>query len=215
MGFDWNQLKKDIVQYGLRNSTLIALMPTASTSIILGNCECFEPITSNLFKRKTLAGEFTILNKYLVRDLEKLVDADGNSLWNIKIKTLIIAGNGSVQHIPQIPDEIKKLYKTVWEIKQKVIVDLAVDRSPYICQSQSMNLYFESPDHKTLNNATFYAWGKGLKTLCYYTRSRPATDAVKFTIDHSTIEEAKKLQNKNIEPKMYVCTDEVCTSCSS
>ena len=213
MEFEWDKLKEDIIKHGLRNSTLIALMPTASTSIILGNGECFEIFTSNLYKRKTLAGEFTVLNKYLVRDLEKLVDNDGNGLWNQKIKNLIIAGNGSIQHIPQIPKEIKELYKTVWEIKQRVMVDLAVDRGPFVCQSQSMNLYFENPDHKTLNNATFYAWKQGLKTLCYYTRTRPASDAVKFTIDYDTIEEAKELQKKN-EP-MVVCTDDVCTSCSA
>lgn len=207
MGFNWEQLKENISNHGLRNSTLLALMPTASTSIILGNNECMEPITANLYKRKNLAGEFVVLNKYLVRDLEKY------NLWTPEIKNMILAMNGSIQQIPEIPNNFKKLYKTVWEIKQKVIVDLALDRGPYICQSQSMNLYFENPTKQLLNNSSFYAWERGLKTLCYYTRTRPATGAVKFTLDQKTVDKASKL---NETPKSnVVCTDDVCTMCSA
>lgn len=204
MDYDWDALKEDIKTYGLRNSTLLALMPTASTSIILGNNECMEPITANLYKRKNLAGEFVRLNKYLVRDLEKV------GLWNTEIKDMILAMNGSIQQIPVIPERLKKLYKTVWEMKQKVIVDLAIERGPYICQSQSMNLYFENPTKKLLNNSSFYAWERGLKTLCYYTRTRPATGAVKFTLDKKTVEKATELSKMKV-----VCTDDVCTMCSA
>jgi len=208
MGFDWESLKKDVVKYGLRNSTLLALMPTASTSIILGNNECMEPITSNLYKRKTLAGEFVILNKYLVNDLEKL------GLWNKEIKDYILAMNGSIQHIPGIPDDLKQLYQTVWEMKQKIIVDMAIERGPYICQSQSMNLYFENPTTKRITDATFYGWKHGLKTLCYYTRTRPATDPLKFTIDLDVIKKASMFTSTIKEPEV-VCNDDICITCSS
>ena len=203
MNFDWTNLKKEIVENGLRNSLLIALMPTASTSIILQNSECFEPITSNIYKKKTLAGEFTIINEYLVKDLMEL------GLWDKNMLDNIMAQDGNLQYIQNIPDNIKQIYKRVWEIKQKNIVDMAVERGPYVCQSQSMNLYFDGDNlSQKYDNATFYAWKQGLKTLCYYTRTRPATDAQKFTLAVKTVREAEEM-------KKIQCDEEVCTVCSS
>lgn len=204
--YDWNTLKQDIQEHGLRNSLLLAPMPTASTSQILGFNECFEPFTSNLYKRKTLAGEFILVNKYLLKDLLEL------GLWNKEIKDKIIIADGSIQGIDEIPQSIKDLYKTVWEIKQKCIIDLAADRGAFICQSQSMNLFMEDPDFKKLTSMHFYAWQKGLKTGMYYLRSKPKAQAQKFTIDPTL----NKLTNLKTAPsKTVVCTDEVCTVCSS
>ena len=198
----WGQLRIDIQKYGVRNSLLTALMPTASTSQILGNNEAFEPFTSNIYSRKTLAGNFVIVNKYLVNDLMNL------GLWNKNIKDMIIANNGSVQNISGIPNDIKEIYKTAFEIKQKVIIDLAAERGPFICQTQSMNLFFEEPTHKTLTSAMIYGWKAGLKTGSYYIRSRPKVQAQQFTIDPNLI----KNMNNNIEGEQNINSG--CDSCS-
>lgn len=203
--YDWNALKKEITTYGLRNSLLLAPMPTASTSQILGFNECFEPFTSNIYKRKTLAGEFILVNKYLLKDLLEL------GLWNKDLKDQIIIADGSIQGIDLIPQHIRDLYKTVWEIKQKCIIDQAADRGVFICQSQSMNLFMEDPDFKKLSSMHFYTWQKGLKTGMYYLRSKPKAQAQKFTIDPTL----SKLANLKKTSSNVVCTDEVCTVCSS
>lgn len=174
--WDWEGLKADVAKHGVRNSLLVAPMPTASTSQILGNNECFEPYTSNIYSRRTLSGEFVIINRHLFKDLVRL------GLWNDEMKQRLIAANGSVQNIPEIPQVLKDLYKTVWEISQRVIVDMAADRGAYICQSQSMNLFVESPNFKKLTSMHFYAWQKGLKTGMYYLRSKAAVDPIKFTL---------------------------------
>jgi ribonucleotide reductase alpha subunit len=178
---EWSTVKEDIKKHGLRNSLLMAMMPTASTSQIMGNNECIEPFTNNIYKRQTLAGNFTIINKYLVADLMSL------GLWNQDMKDKIILQNGSVQGIPEVPDHIKKLYKTVWEIKQKAIVDHARARSPFICQTQSMNLFFEDLSYSKINTCHFYSWKSGLKTGMYYLRSKAKTQAQKFSVDASKI----------------------------
>jgi ribonucleoside-diphosphate reductase alpha subunit len=186
MNYDWDKLKEDVKKDGVRNSLLIALMPTASTSQILGNNECFEPFTSNIYTRRTIAGDFVIINKYLVEDLLKI------GLWNKEIKDMIIANNGSVQNIDSIPQDIKNLYKTVWEIKQKALIDLSIGRGPFVCQTQSMNLFFEEPTTEQLTSAFFYSWKKGLKTGCYYIRTRPKVQAQQFTIDPTMVKAGKK-----------------------
>ncbi|HIF15615.1 MAG TPA: ribonucleoside-diphosphate reductase subunit alpha, partial [Bacteroidetes bacterium] len=175
--WDWTALKTDIKKYGLRNSLLIALMPTASTSQILGNNECIEPYTSNMYTRRVLSGEFVLVNRHLVN---KLVELD---LWNDDMRNKIIAANGSIQDIPEIPFDIKGLFKTVWEIKQKNIIDLAADRGPFVCQTQSMNVFMENPNFAKLTSMHFYAWKRGLKTGIYYLRSKAAADPIKFTVD--------------------------------
>jgi len=175
--WDWDALKAEIAQYGVRNSLLLAPMPTASTSQILGNNECFEPYTSNIYSRRTLSGEFVIVNKHLMNDLVEL------GLWNDDMKDAIIRNNGSVQNINGIPQYIKDVYKTVWEIKQKSIIDMAADRGAYICQSQSMNLFIENPNFGKLSSMHFYAWEKGLKTGIYYLRTKSAVDPIKFTVN--------------------------------
>ena len=174
--YDWNLVKEELKEHGMRNSLLVAPMPTASTSQILGNNECFEPITSNLYTRRVLSGEFVITNKYLVNDLEKL------GLWNDEMKNALVKSNGSIQNIEGIPDDIKAIYKTVWEIKVKHMIDMAAARGPYICQSQSMNIYMQNPDIAKVNQLHFYAWKKGLKTGLYYLRSRAAVNAIQFTV---------------------------------
>lgn len=180
--WDWKTLRANIKKHGVRNSLLVAPMPTASTSQILGNNECFEPYTSNIYTRRVLAGEFAVVNKHLMKDLIEL------GLWNPVIKNKIIAHNGSVQNIPEIPDHLKAIYKTAWEIKQKVILDMAADRGAFIDQSQSLNVFMEQPSFGKLTSMHFHAWKRGLKTGMYYLRSRPAADAIKFTVD----QEAKK-----------------------
>jgi ribonucleoside-diphosphate reductase alpha chain len=175
--YDWATLRENVMRDGVANSLLIALMPTASTSQILGNNECFEPITSNMYTRRTIAGDFIVINKYLVKDLMKL------GLWNVDMKNEIVANNGSVQNISSIPQNIKNLYKTVWEIKQKVLIDQSIDRGPFICQTQSLNLFFEEPNHNMLTSAFFHGWKNGLKTGSYYIRTRPKAQAQQFTID--------------------------------
>ena len=174
--WNWQNLRKRMMKYGVRNSLLTALMPTASTSQLLGNNECFEPFTSNIYRRDTVAGSFVIINKHLVDDLKLL------NIWNKEMKENIILHNGSVQQIETIPEDIRNKYKTVWEIKQKVVIDLAADRGKFIDQSQSMNLAFKSPNSAKLTSAHFHSWKKGLKTGMYYLRSRPASEADKFSI---------------------------------
>ena len=207
--WNWDDLRKEILQYGVRNSLLIAPMPTASTSQILGNNECFEPYTSNIYTRRVLSGEFIIVNKYLLKDLIQL------NLWNENMKEAIILGNGSIQHIDNIPQYIKSLYRTVWEIPQKSIIDMAADRAAYICQSQSLNLYVQDANMAKLTSMHFYAWKKGLKTGMYYLRTKAAVDAIKFTIQ-------KKERCSTEEPSITVQADptskktkeEECLMCS-
>lgn len=175
--YNWPELKEQIKIHGLRNSLLLAPMPTASTSQILGFNECFEPITSNIYTRRTLAGEFILTNKYLLRELIEL------GLWNDKVKNHIIVNNGSIQSIPNIPTEIKEKYKTVWEIPMKALIDMSADRGIYICQSQSLNLWLEDPNYNTLTAMHFYSWSKGLKTGIYYLRRRARHNAQQFTIE--------------------------------
>jgi ribonucleoside-diphosphate reductase alpha chain len=176
--WDWENLRLDVMNHGVRNSLLVAPMPTASTSQILGNNECFEPYTSNIYTRRVLSGEFVIVNKHLLRDL---VD---RGLWNGNIKDQIITANGSIQNIAEIPADLKELYKTVWEIKMRNIIDMAADRGAYICQSQSLNLFINAPNASKLTSMHFYAWKKGLKTGMYYLRTQAASQAVKFTVEN-------------------------------
>lgn len=173
---DWQTLRSNIKKHGIRNSLLLAPMPTASTSQILGNNECIEPYTSNIYLRRTLAGEFVVINKHLIKDLLHL------GLWSTDMKDKIIAHKGSVQNIPEIPDNVKSLYKTAWEISQKHLIDQAADRGRFICQSQSLNLFVPKPSFKLLSSMHFYSWSKGLKTGIYYLRTKPAVDPVQFTI---------------------------------
>jgi ribonucleoside-diphosphate reductase alpha subunit len=198
--WDWDKLRKSIVMYGVRNSHLLALMPTASTGILLGNTECIEPLNSNLYKRTTLSGEFQLVNPQLVRDL------CAKGLWNDTIKDLIIIKKGSVQGINEIPKEIQQLYKISWDLPQKLIVDLAADRAPFICQSQSLNIFFDSPDFDKLSKMHIYGWKKGLKTGMYYLRSRSAASALQFSVS-----------KKEEKEEVLVCTrdDPSCMSCSA
>ncbi len=175
--WDWETLRRDVVENGVRNSLLVAPMPTASTSQILGNNECFEPYTSNIYARRVLSGEFAIVNKHLLKDLIKL------NLWNETMKNKLISANGSVQSIPEIPQNLKELYKTVWEIKQKTILEMAADRGAYICQSQSLNIHIQDVNFGKLTSMHFHAWKLGLKTGMYYLRTKAAADAIKFTIE--------------------------------
>jgi ribonucleoside-diphosphate reductase alpha subunit len=179
--WNWEQLKQDVKKHGVRNSLLVAPMPTASTSQILGNNECFEPYTSNIYTRRTLSGEFIVANKHLMRDLISL------GLWSETMRQKLISTNGSVQTIAEIPQNIKDIYKTVWEISQKSIIDMSADRGAFICQSQSLNIHLTNPNFGKLTSMHFYAWKKGLKTGMYYLRSTAAADAIKFTLDKSAI----------------------------
>jgi ribonucleoside-diphosphate reductase alpha chain len=192
--YDWECLRTRMKQ-GMRNSLLIAPMPTASTAQILGNNECFEPYTSNLYSRRVLAGEFAVVNKHLLKDLMS------RGMWTNDIRDQIIRCNGSIQEIAEIPEDIKFLYRTAWEIKQRSIIDMATDRGAFICQSQSLNLFVAEPTVGKMSSMHFYGWKKGLKTGMYYLRTKPATDAIKFTVQPSK--------------KEVVCTEEVCTSCSA
>lgn len=179
--WEWDVLREEIKKFGVRNSLMLAPMPTASTSQILGNNECFEPYTSNIYTRRVLSGEFVVVNKHLLRDLVKL------GIWNDNLKNKIIAANGSVQHIDEIPANIKEIYKTVWEIKQRTIIDMAADRGAYIDQSQSLNLFIQDANFAKMSSAHFYAWKKGLKTGMYYLRTKAAADAIKFTVDQGAL----------------------------
>lgn len=189
--WDWPSLKAKIAEHGIRNSLLVAPMPTASTAQILGNNESTEPFTSNMYNRRVLAGEFTVVNKHLLRELT------AKGLWTESVRNRIIADNGSVQNVPEIPDEIRQIYRTVWEISQRAILDMAADRSPYICQSQSLNVHIADPDSKKLTSMHFYAWQKGLKTGMYYLRTRPKADAIKFTVNEELLV-ADKLKEAKI-----------------
>jgi len=192
--YDWDNLKEMIMKYGLRNSLLVAPMPTASTSQILGNNECFEPFTSNIYTRRTLAGDFVVPNKHLMKDLLDI------GLWNEDIKNNIILNKGSVQYIDTIPQHIKDKYKIVWEIPMKHIIDMAADRGAFICQSQSMNLWVEDPNYKILTSMHFHSWKKGLKTGMYYLRRKPKHQPQQFTID------PEKIQDKQDEEPCELCS---------
>jgi ribonucleoside-diphosphate reductase alpha chain len=183
--WDWESLRKKVIEKGVRNSLLLAPMPTASTSQILGNNECIEAYTSNLYTRRTLSGEHIIINKHLLKDLIKI------NLWNESMRQNLMRENGSIQNIKEIPDDLKNLYKTVWEISQKAVIDMAADRGAFICQSQSMNLFIANPTISKISSMHFYAWKKGLKTGMYYLRSKAAVDAIKFTVSKQNIEEVK------------------------
>ncbi|WP_205503613.1 ribonucleoside-diphosphate reductase subunit alpha [Rufibacter psychrotolerans] len=180
--WDWEALRQEVVEHGVRNSLLVAPMPTASTSQILGNNEGFEPYTSNIYVRRVLSGEFMVVNKHLLQDLIDL------NLWNDQMKNAIIAANGSVQGIPNIPQHIKDLYKTVWEISQRTIIDMSADRGAYICQSQSLNLHVSNVNFGKLTSMHFHSWKKGLKTGMYYLRTKAAADAIKFTVEKQAAE---------------------------
>jgi len=175
--YNWNQLKQMVREHGVRNSLLVAPMPTASTSQILGNYECFEPITQNIYVRRTLAGEFVVVNKYLMNDLIDL------GIWNQDLKDVVLSFGGSVAKIESIPADIRNIYKTIWEIKQKDLIDMAADRSIYICQSHSLNLFLQKPTFDQLTSMHFYSWKKGLKTGIYYLRTKPISQAQMFTVD--------------------------------
>lgn len=206
--YDWSNLKKQIMTNGLRNSLLLAPMPTASTSQIMGFTESFEPITSNIYKRKTMAGEFILVNRYLVKDLQEI------GLWTHEIKNHIIVNDGSIQNIQDIPLEIRERYKTVWECKMRTIIDMAADRGAFVDQSQSMNLYVENPDFKKLTAMHFYAWDKGLKTGMYYLRTKAKSSAQKFTVDPRL---EKMLKDKSMSMLSLSSQDEapVCETCSA
>ena len=197
--YDWTILRKDIIQFGIRNSLSVAPMPTASTAQILGNNECFEPFTSNIYTRRTLAGEFIIVNKYLMKELIDL------QLWNDEMKNTIIANNGSIQNIDSIPTLVKEKYKIVWEIPMKHVIDMAKDRGAFICQSQSLNLWVEEPTYKILTSMHFYSWKSGLKTGMYYLRRKAKHQAQQFTI------EPKKKTTTTSETS----ESEVCEMCSA
>ena len=194
--WDWTSLRKKVMKTGVRNSLLVAPMPTASTSQILGNNECFEPYTSNLYTRRTLAGEHIVVNKHLMRDLVRL------GLWTEDMREAIMAANGSVQGIEDIPAEIRAIYKTAYEISQKVILDMAADRGAFICQSQSLNVFMEAPTFAKLSSMHFYAWQKGLKTGMYYLRSKAATDPIKFTLGQK--HQQKFVANAAVAPEAAV-----------
>lgn len=183
--WEWDLLKDEVKKHGVRNSLLLAPMPTASTAQILGNNECFEPYTSNIYTRRVLSGEFIIVNKHLLKDLVR------EGLWNKDMRQKIMAANGSIQNIQDIPQHLKDLYKTAWEISQKAIIEQAADRGAYICQSQSLNIFMENANFGKLTSMHFYGWEKGLKTGMYYLRTKAATDAIKFTVDKTVTEEPK------------------------
>lgn len=217
--YDWESLREEVKKYGVRNSLLVAPMPTASTSQVLGNNECFEPYTSNIYTRRVLSGEFIIVNKHLLKDLVSL------GLWNNAMKDRIITANGSVQHIEEIPEEIRELYKTVWEIKQRNLIDMAADRGAFICQSQSLNLFVDSPNTAKLTSMHFYAWKKGLKTGMYYLRTQAATKAVQFTVEKQAgksmeplVPQIVTMQNENdpgLNNGLSCSMEDGCISCGS
>ena len=219
--WDWEELKKKIGKFGIRNSLLLAPMPTASTSQILGNNECFEPYTSNIYTRRTLSGEYIIINKHLLTDLIK------RELWNNELKEKLIAANGSVQDIEEIPDDLKYLYKTSWELSQKVLIDMSADRGAFVCQSQSLNLFVENPNFGKLSSMHFYGWQKGLKTGMYYLRSKAAVDPIKFTLSEKhqrkfvNKKEQKgtmiELEDSDIESTVLACSidDPDCLMCGA
>ena len=177
----WEELRNNVREHGMRNSLLVAPMPTASTAQILGNNESTEPFTSNMYNRRVLAGEFTVVNKHLLRELTE------RKLWTESVRNRLIADNGSVQNVPEIPADVKAVFRTVWEIPQRSILDMAADRAPFICQSQSLNVHIADPNSKKLTSMHFYAWSKGLKTGMYYLRTRPKAEAIKFTVNQEAL----------------------------
>jgi ribonucleoside-diphosphate reductase alpha chain len=207
--WDWATLKDEVKAHGVRNSLLVAPMPTASTSQILGNNECFEPITSNIYVRRVLSGEFAVVNRFLVNDLIKL------GLWTDKMRNEIIANNGSVQNVASIPDELKMLYKTVWEIKQKSIIDMSAGRGPYIDQGQSLNVFVEDPNFGKLSSMHFYAWKAGLKTGMYYLRTRAAVNAVQFTVKSTEPVVKKSVEDEKAAMVCSLENPESCEMCGS
>ncbi len=194
--WEWSILRDEIKQHGVRNSLLLAPMPTASTAQILGNNECFEPYTSNIYTRRVLSGEFIVVNKHLMRDLVKL------GIWSEGVKNKIVAANGSVQNIEEIPQNLKDLYKTAWEISQRTIIDMAADRGAFICQSQSLNIFMENANFGKLTSMHFYGWKKGLKTGMYYLRTKAATDAIKFTLEKQAQKEPLPLKEREPVEKL-------------
>jgi ribonucleoside-diphosphate reductase alpha chain len=206
LNYKWDELKERVKKFGVRNSLLLAPMPTASTSQILGNNECFEPYTSNIYKRGTLSGEFMVVNKHLVKDLINL------NLWNEDMKSAIIANNGSIQEISEIPQNVKDIYKTVWEIKQKDIIDMSADRGAFICQSQSLNIFMENVNFAKLTSMHFYGWKKGLKTGMYYLRTKAAADAIKFTVDSKFLSKTKEENLSDLTCSLD--NPEACEACS-
>ena len=209
--WEWDVLREEVKTHGVRNSLLMAPMPTASTAQILGNNECFEPYTSNIYTRRVLSGEFIIVNKHLLRDLVK------EGLWNPEMRQKLMSTNGSVQDIPEIPQEIKDLYKTAWEISQKVIIEQAADRGAYICQSQSLNIFMENANFGKLTSMHFYGWKKGLKTGMYYLRTKAATDAIKFTVDKAVATQtitAKTIEDNQAAIACSLDDPENCEMCS-
>jgi ribonucleoside-diphosphate reductase alpha subunit len=201
--WDWTNLKENVAKYGIRNSLLLAPMPTASTAQILGNNESIEPFTSNMYNRRVLAGEFTIVNKYLMKELIDL------GIWTPEVRNQILHDGGSVQKIRTLPDHIKEKYRTVWEIKQKAVLDMAADRGAFIFQSQSLNVHIADPSISKLTSMHFYAWKKGLKTGMYYLRGRPKADAIQFTVDKAAIQKQQAIQQAE-EPE-----EEECLVCSA
>jgi ribonucleoside-diphosphate reductase alpha chain len=208
--WEWDVLKEEVKQYGVRNSLLLAPMPTASTAQILGNNECFEPYTSNIYTRRVLSGEFIIVNKHLLKDLVKA------GLWNKDMRQKIMQANGSVQNINEVPQNLKDLYKTAWEISQKAIIDQAADRGAYICQSQSLNIFMENANFGKLTSMHFYGWEKGLKTGMYYLRTKAATDAIKFTVEKTVTEMplAKTIEDQQAAIACSLDDPENCEMCS-
>ncbi len=208
--WDWSELKSEVKKHGVRNSLLLAPMPTASTAQILGNNECFEPYTSNIYTRRVLSGEFIIVNKHLLKDLVK------EGLWNMGMRQKIMSANGSVQQIPEIPKRLKELYKTAWEIPQRAIIDQAADRGAFICQSQSLNIFLENANFAKLTSMHFYGWKKGLKTGMYYLRTKAATDAIKFTLDKSIVDEKPEDLTATRQAEIACSLDnpDACESCS-
>jgi len=201
--WEWDLLRSEVMEHGVRNSLLVAPMPTASTAQILGNNECFEPYTSNIYTRRVLSGEFIVVNKHLLKDLVK------EGLWNKDMRSKLMISNGSVQNINEIPTQLKDLYKTAWEISQKTILEFAADRGAYICQSQSLNIFMENASFGKLTSMHFHGWKQGLKTGMYYLRTKAATDAIKFTVDKNF---SKEPENKTNESKV---AKEVCSTDSS
>ena len=205
--WDWTKLKREVKKHGVRNSLLLAPMPTASTSQILGNNECFEPYTSNIYTRRVLSGEFIVVNKHLLKDLIKL------KLWDENMKDRLMESNGSIQGIKEIPDDIKLLYRTVWEVSQKSIIDMAADRGAYICQSQSMNIHMQDANFGKLTSMHFHAWKKGLKTGLYYLRTKAAADAIKFTIVKD--EKSKTKEESQAAMQCSIDNQDDCEMCGS
>jgi ribonucleoside-diphosphate reductase alpha chain len=208
--WEWDILKQEVKKHGVRNSLLLAPMPTASTAQILGNNECFEPYTSNIYTRRVLSGEFIIVNKHLLKDLVK------EGLWNNEMRQKLMASNGSVQNINEIPQYIKDLYKTAWEISQKAVIEMAADRGAYICQSQSLNIYLENANFGKLTSMHFYGWKKGLKTGMYYLRTKAATDAIKFTVDKNLTQNTneKSLEEQQAAIACSLDNPDSCEMCS-